>query len=219
MRQQGGERRADQDEPFTPLEGELLVAAFGGEQAAPCRASPLCSQTALSGLADCWLAVAGRRVGASVRVTYTWRATRWPMVRVCPSISTTSGPSNGCFSTTATSTPGDDAERAEEREDLGVGRARHRHLGHVARLEVVELGRVRQVGGLGLGDGEAVRAGVRPVQRHEQALGHLVGQLVLERHGQLVGLVPGVAEHVGEEALDDAVAADGGDRRPAGPRR
>ena len=32
--------------------------------------------------------------------------------------------------------------------------------------------------------------------------------------GQPVGLVPGVAEHVGQEALDDAVAADGGHRRP-----
>ena len=35
---------------------------------------------------------------------------------------------------------------------------------------------------------------------------------MLERGGQAVGFVPGVAEHVGEEALDDAVAADGGDR-------
>ena len=48
------------------------------------------------------------------------------------------------------------------------------------------------------------------MQRHEEALEHLVGQLVLEPDGELVGLVPGVAEHVGEEALDDAVAADRG---------
>ena len=49
------------------------------------------------------------------------------------------------------------------------------------------------------------------MQRDVEALEHLVGQLVLEADGELVGLVPGVAEHVGEEALDDAVAADGGD--------
>ena len=62
-----------------------------------------------------------------------------------------------------------------------------------------------------VGDREAVGAGGRPVQRHVEPLEHLVGQLVLEADGQLVGLVPRVAEHVGEEPLDDAVAADGGD--------
>ena len=69
------------------------------------------------------------------------------------------------------------------------------------------------------GDREAVRAGVGLVQRHEEPLEHLVGELVLEADGQLVGLVPGVAEHVGEEALDDAVAADGGDRGLLARRR
>ena len=50
------------------------------------------------------------------------------------------------------------------------------------------------------------------MQRHEDPVLDLLGQVVLERAGQAVGLVPGVAEHVGEEALDDAVAADR--RRP-----
>jgi len=42
---------------------------------------------------------------------------------------------------------------------------------------------------------------------------------VLEAGGEPVGFVPGVAEHVGEEALDDAVPADRGDRGPAPDRR
>jgi hypothetical protein len=37
---------------------------------------------------------------------------------------------------------------------------------------------------------------------------------VLEAAGQPVGLVPREAEHVGEEALDDAVPANGRDRGP-----
>ena len=96
-------------------------------------------------------------------------------------------------------------------DELRVGRARERHLGDLAGLEVVEGGGGGQLGVLELRDREAMRAGRGSVQRHEEALEHLVGQLVLEADGQLVGLVPGVAEHVGEEALDDAVAADGGD--------
>ena len=60
-------------------------------------------------------------------------------------------------------------------------------------------------------DREAVGAGGRAVEGDVEALEHLVGQLVLEPDGELVGLVPLVAEHVGEEALDDAVAADRGD--------
>jgi hypothetical protein len=47
------------------------------------------------------------------------------------------------------------------------------------------------------------------VQREEDAVFDLLGEVVLERAGQPVGLVPRVAEHVGEEALDDAMAADG----------
>ena len=71
----------------------------------------------------------------------------------------------------------------------------------------------------GLGDGEAVGARRRAVEGHEQPVLHLLGQVVLERGGQAVGLVPGVAEHVGQEALDDAVAADGGHRRRPARRR
>ena len=66
------------------------------------------------------------------------------------------------------------------------------------------------LGGLGRRDREAVRAGRGAVQGHEEAVLDLLGQVVLEAPGQPVGLVPGVAEHVGQEALDDAVAADGG---------
>ena len=47
-----------------------------------------------------------------------------------------------------------------------------------------------------------------PVERDEEPVLDLLGQLVLEVGGEPVGLVPGVAEHVGEEPLDDAVAAD-----------
>ena len=64
-----------------------------------------------------------------------------------------------------------------------------------------------------------MRAGVGPVERDEQPVLDLVGQVVLEGGGQAVGLVPGVAEHVGEEALDDAVPADGRDRPGGGRRR
>ena len=59
---------------------------------------------------------------------------------------------------------------------------------------------------------------VGPVERDEQPVLDLLRQLVLEAGGEAVGLVPGVAEHVGEEALDDAVPADRGDRRPGGRR-
>src|SRR5437763_760461 len=46
----------------------------------------------------------------------------------------------------------------------------------------------------------------RAVGGHEEAVLHLLGELVLEGPGQAVGLVPRVAQHVGEKALDDAVA-------------
>ena len=68
-------------------------------------------------------------------------------------------------------------------------------------------------------DGEAVRAGGRPVEGDEDPVLDLLGQVVLERAGQPVGLVPRVAEHVGQEPLDDPVAADGGDGDDAGRRR
>ena len=56
--------------------------------------------------------------------------------------------------------------------------------------------------------------GARAVEGDEEPVLDFLGQLVLERRGQPVGFVPRVAEHVGQEALDDAVAADGGDGRP-----
>ena len=55
----------------------------------------------------------------------------------------------------------------------------------------------------------------RAVERDEEAVLDLLRQLVLERGGEAVGLVPGVAEHVGQEPLDDPVPADGGDRGSA----
>ena len=55
-------------------------------------------------------------------------------------------------------------------------------------------------------------AGRGPVEGHEQAVLDLLRQLVFEAGREAVGFVPGVAEHVGKEPLDDAVAADG--RRP-----
>ena len=103
-------------------------------------------------------------------------------------------------------TPGAQTQLVEERHDLGIGRPGHGHGRHVARLEVVERGQRRDVGHLGCGDREAVRARLGPVEGDEQPVLDLLGQLVLEGGRQAVGFVPRVAEHVGEEALDDAVA-------------
>ena len=58
-----------------------------------------------------------------------------------------------------------------------------------------------------------------PVEGLEDAVLDLLGQVVLEGAGQPVGLVPGVAEHVGQEALDDAVPPDGRDRGDAAAGR
>ena len=64
-----------------------------------------------------------------------------------------------------------------------------------------------------------MRATRRTVERHEQPVFHFLGQLVLELGSEPVGLVPGVAEHVGEEALDDAVPADRRNRQTAAGHR
>ena len=64
-----------------------------------------------------------------------------------------------------------------------------------------------------------MRAGRRTVERDEQPVLDLLGELVLEALGQPVGFVPGVAEQVGQEALDDPVTPDGVDRGPATRRR
>ena len=63
-----------------------------------------------------------------------------------------------------------------------------------------------------------MRAGRRPVESNEQPVLDLLGQLVLEGAGQAVGLVPRVAQHVRQKALDDSVAAHGlGRLPPPGP--
>ncbi len=97
---------------------------------------------------------------------------------------------------------------SRKRHDLGPGRAGQGDLGHVAGLELVE----RRISGMsltsGAGIGKAVGAGRGLLQDDEEPVFDLLGQVVLEARGQAVGLVPCVPEHVGEEALDDAVAAD-----------
>ena len=132
-----------------------------------------------------------------------------------PSTRSTSGPSKGCFSLTSTGHAGPEPERAEELDDLGIGGAWHGDHRRVAWLERVERRHLRHLGRLLGRDREAVRARGRAVERDEQPVLDLLGQLVLEVGGEPVGLVPGVAEHVGEEALDDAVPADRGDRQAA----
>ncbi len=57
-------------------------------------------------------------------------------------------------------------------------------------------------------DRVAVRAGLGVADRGEHALLEHRRHRVLEALGLLVDLVPGNAEHVGQEALDQAVAAD-----------
>ena len=66
---------------------------------------------------------------------------------------------------------------------------------------------------------QPVRARRGPVERHEDAVLDLLGQVVLERAGETIGLVPRVAEHVGKESLDDAVPPDGRDRGLPARRR
>ena len=103
-------------------------------------------------------------------------------------------------------------------DDLGIGGAWHGDHRRVAWLERVERRHLRHLGGLLGRDREAVRARGRAVERHEQPVLDLLGQLVLEVGGEAVGLVPGVAEHVGEEPLDDPVPADGRDGELAARR-
>ena len=112
-----------------------------------------------------------------------------------------------------------EAERVEEGDDLGIGGAWHRDHRGVTWLERVERRHERELGRLLGRDRETVRAGLGPVERDEDPVLDLLGHLVLEAGGEPVGLVPGVAEHVGEEALDDAVAAHRRERAPAGRRR
>src|SRR4051812_22326945 len=106
---------------------------------------------------------------------------------------------------------GTQTERVEEGDNLWIRGARYRDDGDVAGLEVVEGRHVGEVVGLEFRDREAVRARCRPVQRDEDAGLDFVREVVLERGCQPVGLDPGVAEHVGEEPLDDAMAPDRAD--------
>ena len=217
--QQRGERRADQDEPFTPSEGEFLVAAFGGEElhrcVSPCgvgstrltrmwsapTGSPAARRVALparrpqgAGHVDLAGDALADRAGLAVdrgrpaaRRTGASRRPRPRRPGTTPRVPRNDRISASVEPDTATSatSPG---SRSYSSGVLGRSCASARGIGK-------PCGQV-----------------VGPVQGHVEPLGDLVGQVVLERHGQLVGLVPGVAEHVGEEALDDAVAPDGGDR-------
>jgi hypothetical protein len=57
-----------------------------------------------------------------------------------------------------------------------------------------------------------VRTGGGAVEGDEQPVLDLLRKVVLEGAGEAIGLVPGIAEHVRQEALDDAMPADHGDR-------
>lgn len=106
------------------------------------------------------------------------------------------------------------AQGLEEGDDVGPGRPGDGDHGTVARLQRAERRERRQLVDLVGGDREAVRAGLGAVERHVDPAEDLLGQLVLEGDGVPIRLVPRVAEHVRQEALDDAVAADGRDGRP-----
>ncbi len=54
--------------------------------------------------------------------------------------------------------------------------------------------------------------GFRAVQRNEDSVLDLLGQVVLERRSMAVGFVPRVAKHVCEKPLHYAVATDRSDR-------
>jgi hypothetical protein len=73
-----------------------------------------------------------------------------------------------------------------------------RALGHVGQGDALDAG-------AGV-DGMAVRAGLRVADGGQHALLEDRRHRVLEPLGLLVDLVPGDAEHVGQEALDQAVA-------------
>ena len=93
-----------------------------------------------------------------------------------------------------------EAQDLDRRADLDVGERHALHAG--ARLDRV-----------------AVRAGLRVADRGEHPLLEHRRHRVLQALGLLVHLVPRDAEDVGEEALDEAVAADDALRVRAGPPR
>src|SRR5579875_2048470 len=109
---------------------------------------------------------------------------------------------------------GHEADFAQEGHQRRAHRAGERDHCPRARVEVVEL--------LEPGDAicafsryrEAMGAGGRPPERVEQALLYLLGKVVLETRREAVSLLPAVAEHVGQETLDDTVPAHYGGSQP-----
>ena len=221
--EQRGERRADEDEPFTPSEGEFLVAAFGGEELASLRLPLVELVTRLTRM---WWRRPVRRPASAFRLVATAAAVG---AQGAGHVDLAGDP----LAERAGLAVDLDDQRPVERVLLDDGDLDARHDAEGARGTTRSRRRSSRTppprrrrrgsrsyssGVLGTscasarGIGKPCGQVVGPVQRHVEALGDLVGQVVLERHGQLVGLVPGVAEHVGEEALDDAVAPDGGHR-------
>ena len=188
----GGDSREQEDRPLTPVQYELLVAAFCGQDA----------------VHACFLWVEPRSTLASAAVDVDLAGDSFAQGAVLPVDGDHERAVEGVLLHHHDLDAGDEPEGAEEGDEIRVGRAREGDLGHLAWLQPVEVWGGGQLGGVDLRDREAMGTGGGPVQRHEEALEHLVGQLVLEPDGELVGLVPGVAEHVGEEPFDDAVAAD-----------
>ena len=179
--------REDQPDPLRVVQVKRLVAAFSEQ-----------SHDQTTPFSGGWLCRSGPEI---------WRATFSPIVRSWPSTDTTRGPSKGCFSRISTSTPGRTPSPSRKMATSGSvepGRAT------TARSpgRGVESRQAGQVGALVRRDGKAMRTGGRPVQGRIQPVLHLLGQLMLEGGGEPVRLRPAVAEHVGQETLDDAVAAD-----------
>ena len=106
-------------------------------------------------------------------------------------------------------------EGVEELNDLCFGRPRNRNDRNIAGLEPIQRWHVGDLADVWVRDRETMWACCGPVQRDKHAIFDLLRKVVLEGAGETIGLVPGIAEHVREEAFDDAVAADRGDRGPA----
>ena len=202
--------REDEPEPLAAVEVEGLVPPFGGEDVGHSACSLLC-----------WSSRSGSRRPARRRGSpdedlpgHSFAERAVLAVRPAARGARRRGASPGPRPPRRAAAP----RVSRKATIVRVGRAGQGDHGHVAGLEVVQRRHRGDVGHLGLGDREAVRAGRRAVEGDEQPVLDLLGQLVLEARGQPVGLVPGVAEHVGEEPLDDAVAADDGHRRLAADR-
>ena len=161
--------REHEPEPLAAPQVEGLVPPFGGERRAIMRTAPF-SAVRRWPLRPPGCAC-GRRSG--------W-ATFSPTVRSWPSTRSTSGPSNGCFSRTSTSTPGRSPSVSRKATTSGSVEPGHGDHGDVARLEGVQRRHLRDVVDLGRGDREAVRAGDGPVEGDEEPVLDLLGQVVLE---------------------------------------